>query len=103
MKRTHGKVDPMRQWIADQVVPHLHADKLGGTTGEGARQTAQPRVPLQGNKASKPLAIKPVRVVVAGGTPSLTGEFVGETQRVLECTQTTHPRISTRRVQFACG
>ena len=26
----------------------------------------------------------------AGETPSLTGEFVGETQQVLECTQT-HP------------
>ena len=28
--------------------------------------------------------------VAAGETPSLTGEFVGETHRVLECTQT-HP------------
>ena len=29
-------------------------------------------------------------VVVVGETPSLTGEFIGETNRVLECTQT-HP------------
>ena len=61
----------------------------------------QPRVPVQGNKASKPLAIKPVRVVVAGGTPSLTGEFVGETHGVLEYTQMHLPRINTRRAQFA--
>ena len=51
---------------------------------------AQPRVPARGNKASKPLAVKPVGVEAAQETPSLTGEFVGETQRVLERTQT-HP------------
>ena len=33
---------------------------------------------------------KPVGGVAVGETPSLTGEFVGETHRVLECTQT-HP------------
>ena len=31
-------------------------------------------------------------VAVVGETPSLTGEFVGETHRVLECTQTHPPR-----------
>ena len=30
---------------------------------------------------------KPVRVEVAGETPSLTGGFVGETHGLLECTQ----------------
>ena len=30
-------------------------------------------------------------VTVAGETPSLTGEFVGKTYRVLECTQTHLP------------
>ena len=35
---------------------------------------------------------KPVGIEVAGETPSLTGEFVGETHRVLESTQTHPPR-----------
>ena len=30
--------------------------------------------------------------VAAGETPSLTGEFIGETHRVLECTQAHPPR-----------
>ena len=34
---------------------------------------------------------KPVRVKVVGETPSLTGEFIRETHRVLECTQTYLP------------
>ena len=38
-----------RQWLVDLAVPHLHADKLGGTT----REKDRPRVPAQGNKASK--------------------------------------------------
>ena len=45
-----------RWWLAMQVVPHLHVDKLGGITG--VRQTLQPRIPVLGNKASKPLAEK---------------------------------------------
>ena len=47
--------------------------------------------------------ITPVGVEVAGETPSLRREFVGETHRALECTQTHPPRISTRRAQFARG
>ena len=53
-----------------------------------ARQTMLPRVPTGENKASKPLAVKSVGVKVAGKTPSLTEEFVGETHRVLECIKT---------------
>ena len=34
----------------------------------------------------------PVEVEVAGETPGLTGEFIGETHRVLERTQTLPPR-----------
>ena len=64
---------------------------------------AQPQVPAQGNEASKPLTEKTVGVVVVGETPSLTGEFVEETHRGLECTQTPHLGISNRRSQFACG
>ena len=57
----------------------------------GAKQTAQPRAPAQGNKASNPRLKTPVGVEEpAGKTPSLTGEFVEETHRGLECAQT-HP------------
>ena len=58
----------------------------------GARQTAQPRVPVQGNRASNAQTEKkPVGVEAAAGeTLSLTGELVGETHRVLEGTQA-HP------------
>ena len=34
---SHGGEHTARWWLADQVVPHLHADKLGGTTGERDR------------------------------------------------------------------
>ena len=50
----------------------------------------QPRVPAQGNKASKNLTEKPVGIAAARETPSLIGEFVGETHGVLECIQN-HP------------
>ena len=56
----------------------------------GVRHTTYLRVPVWENKASKPLAVKSVGVKVAGKTPSLTEEFVGETHRVLECIQP-HP------------
>ena len=40
--RTHSKVaavglGQMRLQLVDKVVPHLHEDKLGGTTGEKDR------------------------------------------------------------------
>ena len=51
----------------------------------GSETDAQPRVPVWGNKASKSLTETPVGVEEAvGETFSLTGEFVGETHRVLE-------------------
>ena len=53
---------------------------------------AQLRVPAWGNKASKPLAVKPVGVVAAEENPSLTGESVGEAHRILEHTKTHPPR-----------
>ena len=43
-----------------------------------------------GKESLKPLAVKTCGLTVVGETASLTGEFVGETHRVLECTQT-HP------------
>ena len=48
----------------------------------------QPRVPVQGNKASNPLTEKSCEA--RGETRSLTGEFIGAAHRVLEHTQT-HP------------
>ena len=53
----------------------------------GSRQTTQPRVPARGNKASNLWLKTPVGVEAAGETPSLTGEFVGESYMVLVCTQ----------------
>ena len=62
------------------------------------RQTAQSRVPLQGNKASNLLLKTPLEVEVAvGETPSLTGEFVEETHRALEHTQTHPPGIQHQK------
>ena len=42
VERTHGKaaareLGQARWQLAEQVVPHLHAGKLGGTTGEQDR------------------------------------------------------------------
>ena len=48
------------------------------------------QVSMQGNKASELLTKIPVRAEVVEKIPSLTGEFVGETHRVLEYTQN-HP------------
>ena len=57
----------------------------------GARQTTQPRVSVWGNNASNLWLKTPVEVEAAAGeTPSLTREFVGDTHRGLESTQT-HP------------
>ena len=92
--RTHGKVAAggpgwERQQLVDRVVPHSCADKLGGTTGEGDR----PNHPgFQGGEI-KPQNLsqnKPGRVAVAGEIPNLTGEFTGDTHKVLELTKP-HP------------
>ena len=57
----------------------------------GVRQTVQPRVTAQEKKTSKHLTIKTYEgEAAAGETPSLTGEFVGETHRGIECAQA-HP------------
>ena len=63
----------------------------------GVRQTTKPRVPAWGNKASKPLTEKNYRCVTVEETPSLTGEFVGQTHRVLERTQTHPPGIKHQK------
>ena len=58
----------------------------------GSKTDPQPWVLSQGNKASKPLTVKPVGVAVVGETPSLTGEFIREPHRVPECTQSHPPK-----------
>ena len=62
------------------------------------RQTVQPRVPVRGKEASKPLTEKPVGVEMAGETLRLTGEFVGEIHMLLEHTQNHPPRNQHQKV-----
>ena len=64
-----------------------------GSSWQIQQQTVQPRALAQGNKASNLWLNTPVGVEAAAGeTPSLTGEFVGETHRVPEGIQTHTPR-----------
>ena len=52
----------------------------------------QPSVPAQGKKPQSLLLKMHVQgEAAAGETPSFTGEFVGETHRVLECTEADPP------------
>ena len=67
------------------------------------RQTVQPRILVQGNNASKPLAEKSVGVEVAGETPSLTGKLVGETHGVIEHTQANPPRNQHQKGPICLG
>ena len=81
-ERTQGKVATGRPGQSHIGMQISQEEQLGSKTNE------QPRVPAWGNKASEPLPEKPVGVEAAGETPSLTGEVIGETHRVLEHTQT---------------
>ena len=68
-------------------MPHNHS-QINRTNGKrrGTKQTSQPRAPARGNKVSNLCLKTPMGVgAVAGETPSLTGEVVGETHRGLEC------------------
>ena len=87
-------VDQPRQQLVEQV---SHICMWTNQEEQLGRQTTQPR--FQGGiiKPQNLSLKKPVGVVVAGETPSYTGESIGETQRVLECTQPTHLGVSTRR------
>ena len=89
-----------RQWLADWAVPNLGVNKLGGTTGEWDWATQDSSVE---NKASKPLTEEICRGCEGGflETPSLTEEFIGEAQRILECTQTWETR--PERAHYVCG
>ena len=103
MERIHGKVGAgglgrARRWLADRAVPHSRADKLGGTT----RNWVRPHNPgfQRGEIKPQSLWLKiPVGVEAAvGETPSLTGKFIGETHRILECTQTHTPGNQHQKV-----
>ena len=48
----------------------------------------QPSVPVGKYSLKTPVGVE----AAVGETPSLTGEFVGETHRVLECAQAHPPR-----------
>ena len=86
----------------DMDIPHSWGVKLGGTTGEQDKPL-NPGFQCREIKHSKPLTEKPVGIEAVGEIPSLIGELVGETHRVLDCTQNQPPGVSTRRAQFACG
>ena len=74
------------------MVPHLHGDKLGGTTGEQDRTR---------NSGFQHGEINLWGVVAVGEIPSLTEEFIGEAHRVLECTQT-HPPSNQHHKEPIC-
>ena len=79
--------------MADRAVSHLRVDKPGGTTGEQDKPR-NPGFKLREIKPQKKASNykKTVGITVAAvETPSLTGEFIGDTQGVLECTQTYAP------------
>ena len=75
-ERTHGKA-----MLEDQGVPHLRVDKSGGTTGEQERLHnpgfQRREIKPQNLRLKKPVGVQ----TAAGETPSLTGEFIGETHR----------------------
>ena len=95
-------MDQARCQQAERVVPHFQADEPEGLTEEQER--LQLRFRFREIK-SQSLGLKePVGFEAVGGNPSLTGELVGKTHRVLEHAH--HPPdlgISTRRTQFPSG
>ena len=95
VERTPGKAASggLDEVVACRLgVPHSCADKPGGTTGERDR-LHNTRFQC-GEIKPQSLCLKIAVGVEAavGETPSFRGEFLGETHRVLECTQTHPPR-----------
>ena len=79
----------------DTFIQTSRRGRDGQSSGEDSWQEGgwRPRAPAPGNKASNHWSKTPVGdEVTAGETPSLTGEFAGETHRGLELTQTHQPR-----------
>ena len=91
-ERTHGKVVTKRPGLAEWAIPYSCADKAGGTTGQQDRP-CNPGLQCAEIKPQNLWLKSPVGVEAAAGeTPSLTGEFIGETHRVLEHPQNHPPR-----------
>ena len=76
-------------WLVERAIPYLHANKLGRTIGKRDRLCNQ-EFQCREIKSQNLGLYEPVEIAVAGETPSLTGEFFGDTHRVLECMQA-HP------------
>ena len=68
---------------------HVQVKHVRGTAEEQVR-LHNPGLQSEKVKPQNPWLQKLVEVMAARETPSLTGEFTGETHGVLECTQT-HP------------
>ena len=81
----------VRLQLAEEVVPHLCEDKPRGTAGERDRPCNPGFQGWDINPQNLWLE-NPIGVESLGETPNLTGEFVREIHRVLECTQIHLPR-----------
>ena len=97
------KIRQVSQHLVDQVVPHLHADKLGGTTGERDR-LRNPGFQHGGKESFKTSGCKNLWGLrqwekLPPSQDSLLERPTGS-QNVHK---PTHRGISTRRPQFACG
>ena len=80
-----------RRPLVEWAVPHLHADKPGQNTAQ--RDTpCNPQFQPREIKTQNLWLNNPLGVALVGKTPSLTGEFTGDTNRVQESTQTYTPR-----------
>ena len=87
-KAVAGGLGQERWHLVEQVAPHSHTDKPKGTTREPDRLHS-PGLQCGKIKTQILWLKKSVGVLAVGETPSFTGEFTGETHRVLECTQAT--------------
>ena len=77
-----------------------------GQTGRnhwGLRQTHDPGLQRREIEPQNLRLKTPVGVEAVGETPSLTGELVGETHRVLECTQTHTPENQNQEGPICLG
>ena len=71
-----------------RVIPHLHADKPGGKHGsETDHKMLETTFSFSAGKLktqNQRLWKRSVGIMAVGETPSLTGEYIGETYRVLK-------------------
>ena len=88
-----------------QAVPHLHADKLGGTTEDRDRPRHPGcRVQAQGNKTSKTLTEKNLwGLRWWEKLPASQESTLERPTGFWNVHKPTHPGISTRKAQFDCG